>query len=283
MTRFIVKSVMVTVIIIFLIVIALTAGVAVSTERPPIAQAPPTPGTTNMSMDERVQTQSHGSTRQTYAVTATTAAAINTTTLSRYGAVGTRVDARIELTTSPENKTTIENISWVSDVRPVIRAHTAETPGSSNGSSLGVNKIHENGITGDGVRVGVIDVGFESANPTIRDNVVDTQSFTNSETPKRHGTSVAEIITRTAPESDLYLASVTNGIQTEAAFGYLQDQNVDIIVSSTGFLSPNDDGDHFLTDDVISARQDGILFINSAGNLGQTHWEGEFRSTDGQT
>ena len=264
-----------------LAIIALIAGVAVSNERPPVAQAPSIPNTTDTATGERVQTQSHTSAQQTYIVTATTAAAINTTTLSRYGGVGTRVDARIELTTSPSNKTTIENISWVSDVRPVIRAHTAETPGSSNGSSLGVSKIHEKGITGDGVRVGVIDVGFESTNPTIRDNVVDTRSFTNSETPKRHGTSVAEIITQTAPESDLYLASVTNDIQTEAAFGYLQDQNVDIIVSSTGFLSPNDDGDHFLTDDVISARQDGILFVNSAGNLGQTHWEGEFRSTDG--
>ncbi|WP_011570494.1 hypothetical protein [Haloquadratum walsbyi] len=178
-----------------LAIIALIAGVAVSNERPPVAQAPSIPNTTDTAAGERVQTQSHTSAQQTYIVTASTAAAINTTTLSRYGAVGTRVDARVELTTSPGNKTTIENISWVSDVRPVIRAHTAETPGSSNGSSLGVSKIHEKDITGDGVRVGVIDVGFEAINPTIRDNVVDTQSFTNSETPKRHGTSVAEIIT----------------------------------------------------------------------------------------
>lgn len=65
-----------------LTIIALAGGVTISNERPPVAQAPPIPSTTDTATSERIQTQSHASAQQTHAVTATTTAAINTTTLS---------------------------------------------------------------------------------------------------------------------------------------------------------------------------------------------------------
>jgi hypothetical protein len=216
-----------------------------------------------------------------YVVTAANTTVLDTEQLSQYGDVGVRVNKRVEISMPARNRTALGNIPWVTDIRPVIRPEPAAVPGSSNGSSLGVEQIHTAGITGDGVTVGVIDAGFDMTNPTIQDNIVANKSFTMTQRDPAHGTSVAEIVTRTAPESDLHLVSAKTGVQSERAIEYLTEHEVDVIVASWGFLAIEDDGDHFLTDEITQAEAAGTLFVASAGNHAETHWEGAFRSTDG--
>ncbi|ERG93579.1 S8 family serine peptidase, partial [Haloquadratum walsbyi] len=124
------------------------------------------------------------------------------------------------------------------------------------------------------------DTGFDPDNQAIVSNVVDTQSFRDLQEPPEHGTSVAEIVARTAPNSQLYLASTSTGTDTEAAIDYLRRQDVDIIVHSAGFPAFEDNGNHILTDDINTVTESGTLFVNSAGNEARTHWEGDFRDTD---
>jgi len=277
--------------IVLIIVVGLITGVGgivTSDERPPIGQAPPITENTTTEGEMVSQSQSLSESLQTYAVTATSADAINPEQLAEYGEIGTQADARIEVTMAPSDVTNVENISWVTDVRPVVRPEPAQTdtdiPGSSDGvgedDSLGVQQAHENGITGEDVEVGIIDAGFDPNNQAIASNVVDTGSFRSSGGDPAHGTSVAEIVTRTAPDSQLYLVSTSTGTDTEAAINYLRRQDVDIIVHSAGFPAFEDDGDHILTDNINAATESGTLFVNSAGNEAQTHWEGEFRDTD---
>ncbi|WP_420191933.1 S8 family serine peptidase [Haloplanus salinarum] len=217
---------------------------------------------------------------QQYAVSATSADAINKTQLAQYGEVGTQVDAQIELTMPPSNLSAVKSISWVTDVRPVMRPKTADPPGSSDGESLGVEQLHQNGITGDGVTVGIIDSGFDQDDPAIASNVAETVSFRQSAGRPDHGTSVAQVVTQTAPDSQLYLASAGTDIDHQRAIEYLAEQDVDIIVYSIYWPAVEDDGDHFLTDDINSATQQGTLFVAIAGNEAERHWEGQFRDTD---
>ena len=273
--------------IVLIVVVGLIAGVGgivTSDERPPVGQAPPI--TENMTAEKEVMSQSQSSNEspQIYAVTATSADAIDPDQLAEYGEIGTQADERVEVTMSPSDIDTVQNISWVTDVRPVMRPEPAQTstdiPGSSDGESLGVQRAHQNGITGENVEVGVIDAGFDPNSQAIASNVVETRSFRSSGGDPAHGTSVAEIVTRTAPDSQLYLVSTSTGTDTEAAINYLRRQDVDIIVHSAGFPAFEDDGNHILTDNINTATESGTLFINAAGNAAQRHWEGEFRDTD---
>ena len=256
-----------------------------SDDRPPIQQAPPITENTTAETKLAAQSQSPSESPQTYAVTATSADAIDTAQLAEYGEVGTQADARIELRMSPSDVSTVQNISWVTNVRPVLRSEPAHTdtdiPGSSDGESLGVQQAHQSGITGEDVEVGIIDTGFDPQNPAIASNVVNTRSFRSFEASPAHGTSVAEIVTRTAPDTQLSLVSTSTGTDTQAAINYLRREDVDIIIHSAGFPAFEDDGNHILTDEINAATGSGILFVNSAGNYAQTHWEGQFRDADG--
>ncbi len=101
---------------------------------------------------------------------------------------------------------------------------------------MGVQQAHQNGITGEDVEVGIIDDGFDLDNQAIASNIVEIRSFRGSQGSLDHGTSVAEVVTRTAPDSQLYLASAETGTDTEAAIEYLQRQDVDVIVHSSYFF-----------------------------------------------
>lgn len=273
------RSLAVTLVVIgVLLSLSATTGVVAADRTGPDAQAPPLNETAT---DSSVTTASTTPPRVTYVVHTTSTEAIDTDRLAAYGTVGVQTGTYVEVQTAPNNRSAIETIPWVDSVRPAVRPDQQDVPGSSNGTSLGVEQAHSAGITGEGITVGVIDSGFDASNAEIASNVVATRSFTPSSNDPAHGTSVAEIVTRTAPDSDLYLASISNDVQTVRAIEYLTDQNVDVIVMSGGFAGYDDDGDHLFTEAVSQAQSEGILFVTSAGNYAQTHWEGDFRTTDG--
>lgn len=259
------------------LIISVTAGVAVAE---PDRQAPPLNETP---VESAVTSASTTSGPTSYVVTATNGSAVDTDQIAQYGEIGVRADKTVEMRMAPTNRTRVENITWITQVRPALNSHHAAVPGSSNGSSLGVKRIHRAGITGDNVTVGVIDSGFNPSNPTIASQVVDVRSFSSRSPDPAHGTSVAEVVARTAPNSELVLVSITNDVQTKRAIEYLMTQDVDIIVMSGGFVAYDDDGEHFFTDVISQARSENIVFITSAGNYAQTHWEGNFRTTDGDS
>lgn len=253
----------------------------VISESPSVAeQAPPINDTAPA---DPATTQTTTTPPQLYTVVAANASSINTTHLSRYGTVGTQARANIELTMQPANVTAVEALPWVREVRRAVQSRSPDIPGSSNGTSLGVESLHREGLRGTGATIGIIDTGFETGAQQIAANVVETKSFRNTAGDPAHGTSVAEVVTRTAPDSQLYLVSTETATDDEAAIDYLTAQDVDIIIFAAGYPAVEDTGEHFLTDDITAARDNGTLFIASAGNEAQTHWEGSFRDTDGDS
>ena len=143
------------------------------------------------------------------------------------------------------------------------------------------------GFTGAGLRIGVLDLGFagyrDLLGVELPDNVA-VATFGWHDEEEVHGTACAEIIHEIAPDAELFFAWYDG---SDAAMGeavdWLLQQGVDIISHSAGGLVGPRDGsewDALLVDDVAAQ---GILWVNSAGNEGLSHYRGVFTDEDDDT
>jgi subtilisin family serine protease len=145
---------------------------------------------------------------------------------------------------------------------------------------------HTKGYTGAGVRVAIIDAGFEgypSLLGTELPSSVTAKNFVDGETDSQvngstvHGTACAEIVHDIAPGASLYLAKVGTAVDLEEAVNWAKSQKVKIISTSLGWynMTPGD-GTGFFANLVQSARNAGIFWVTAAGNDREAHWGGAF-------
>lgn len=145
-----------------------------------------------------------------------------------------------------------------------------------------IERLHAEGITGDNVTVGVLDVsGFDTRTPALAGQVAAERSFgPGARVPNlgqtAHGTATASIIASVAPDAELYLAS----FQTEAgyveAFDWLLENEVDVVVVPVSFYGQPRTADATITEPARRATKRGTTVIAAAGNLANSHWRGEF-------
>jgi hypothetical protein len=156
---------------------------------------------------------------------------------------------------------------------------------------------HAAGVTGRGVKVGIIDLWNgtvwdaaraagevpEPAGVFCRHNGANCDIMqVTDELVGRHGPAVAEIIHEMAPDAQLYLAYATSPSDTQAVVDYFATQGVHIISRSLGaeYDGPgNGDGEQGQVLDSAVAR--GMLWVNSAGNAAGRngipgHWSGRY-------
>ena len=93
----------------------------------------------------------------------------------------------------------LSNLPFVVYLRPPHEAFPSVTTEALE--QLKVDVAHSIGFQGEGVRVAIIDSGFDLSNSEIRDNVGDWKSFTRTGNIRggsagdiKHGTGVAEIV-----------------------------------------------------------------------------------------
>ena len=139
------------------------------------------------------------------------------------------------------------------------------------------------GNCGAGVKVGIVDGGFTNlaAEVTLGNlpggTVVNGNHCANVN-DTQHGTAVAEIVHQMAPQAQLFLYCVDDNVGFQMAEGEIEAQGIKIVNSSLGF--PGDsrgDGSgasNSTAATVKTAREHGILWIQSAGNEGIDHWGG---------
>ena len=176
-----------------------------------------------------------------------------------------------------------------------LRAFPAETlqVGNSTTEALGAFNApawHTAGYTGSGVKIGIIDGGFQGyqgllgvdlpAAVTVK-NFVDGESDAQADGTTQHGTACVEVIHDVAPGAQLYLAKIYTDLDLEQAVTWLIAQRVDVISTSVGFYngSPGDGTGH-LAALVRQARQAGILWVTAAGNDRESHWGGAYSNRD---
>lgn len=150
-------------------------------------------------------------------------------------------------------------------------------------------KLHALGVRGNGVKIAVLDSGFKDYQSRIGielpGNLI-TRSFRadrDISAGEVHGTAVAEIVYDVAPEARMYLVNFDTELEFREAVNWLITQRVDIITQSLGWTAGPFDGTGFIDDIVKTALDSGIVWVNSAGNYAQKHWEGSYSDTDGDT
>ncbi len=151
---------------------------------------------------------------------------------------------------------------------------------------IGADLVHEAGNTGQGVKVAVIDLGFDVNNPEIAANIVEAISFRfdgdiTAGGNSNHGTAVSEIVVDVAPDVQLFLYNIQFELELLDAIDFIiNNRDIDIISMSLGTNVGPEDGTSPISQAVNNARNNGILFVVSAGNGGDSHWEGNFFDPD---
>ena len=148
--------------------------------------------------------------------------------------------------------------------------------------------LHASGVTGSGVKVAIIDLGFAGLSQAqARGDIPTTvQQYditgTGVSSGISHGTAVTEIVHEVAPDAQLYLIKIADEVDLDKAVTYCLNNGIKIINHSLGWYNTNFyDGTGTIANIAKRAIQGGILWVNAAGNEAQNHWEGTF--TDGNS
>ncbi len=144
---------------------------------------------------------------------------------------------------------------------------------------------HESGVTGAGVRIAVIDAGFQGYDTMLGvdlPEVVTTMNFADlgdieGSTP--HGAACAEIVYDVAPDAELYLVRADTNVDLAEAIDYVVSEGIDVVSTSIGWyvVGPGDGTGEF-ADLADSIRSVDAFWATAAGNDAQTHWGGPFYS-----
>jgi Subtilase family len=155
---------------------------------------------------------------------------------------------------------------------------------------------HSAGITGQGIKVGIIDsFGASYYNAAVSAGEIPAASgtFCRSNGANcagsmfegvRHGVAVAEAVADMAPSAKLYLATALTAADTQAALNYFASQGVKVVTrSQTGRYDGPGNGTGPIASVIQnSAVGQGMFYLNSAGNSagrnGQlgTYWRGHW-------
>ena len=184
------------------------------------------------------------------------------------------------------------------------RPSQSETRVVSQGVGLhGADAWHNVGYRGDGVKVGIIDVGFEGFRQLQRagelpPNVVARCYFAEARPPTSrlsdcekdgdHGVAVAETIADFAPNGTLYVADPYTAGDMQGAARWMTSQGVQVINHSGGWsfdgpgdgTSPSSKSPLRTIDAAVS---NGATWVNAAGNNARRTWYGTFRNPDRST
>jgi hypothetical protein len=170
---------------------------------------------------------------------------------------------------------------------------------TSQGSALHRAPVwNARGFTGVGVKVGVIDTGFQGygslMGTELPASVVArcytglgsyTSNLVDCETGDVHGTAVAEAVVDVAPEVSLYIANPRSPLDLQNTAEWMWDQGVSVINHSVGWLwsGPGDGTSPFSESPLATvdlAVNQSVVWINSAGNSALDNWYGGFVDAD---
>ncbi|MEM8857450.1 MAG: S8 family serine peptidase [Chloroflexota bacterium] len=186
--------------------------------------------------------------------------------------------------------TRLPNVARIRVPKVAVTSQSDILAGEGPETTLAVD-AHEAGITGDGIKVGVIDPDGFFAFQDLQglrlpegDQLVvmpgQDPDYLNDNTGG-HGTACAEIVHEMAPDATIYIAQAQSGLELVEAVEWMLEEGVQIINYSAGNISvPPNNSTPFsqLVDEVVD---EGVLWVNSSGNFAQSHLYMEFTDEDG--
>ena len=180
-------------------------------------------------------------------------------------------------------------------VQTIIPPQPAQQRAISEGvAAHGANVWHEAGITGQGVKIGVVDIGFEAFSSlmgTTLPSTVQVRCYTDVGVPSSvqadcengsaHGTAVTEALFDIAPGATYFIANPWSAGDLKATVEWMIANNVDVINQSVGWIwdGPGDGTSPYSVSPlrtVDMAVESGVTWVNSAGNSADRTWFGSF-------
>ena len=157
--------------------------------------------------------------------------------------------------------------------------------------ATGADLFHTAGVTGAGVDVAVIDLGFiglasrKTEGELGADTVAVDFSGTGLEAGTSHGVGVAEHVADMAPGARIHCIKVADEVDLQNAADYMQTNGIRIANHSVGWVNSSYYDDTGVINGIVneSREVDGALWAVSSGNARQRHWRGNFTDTDGDT
>ncbi len=158
---------------------------------------------------------------------------------------------------------------------------------STGGDFVGADDWFAAGYTGQGIRVGILDLGFGGIADQLGENLPEnvTANFSLDRLNRQaedHGTACAMVVHRVAPDAELFIAYYDGSYSGLLdALEFLRENNVQVINHSVGSpVGPRDGtwGDSVIVDDFV--RETGVLWVNAAGNSAQGYTAWEFSEGD---
>lgn len=180
--------------------------------------------------------------------------------------------------------TALARADAVRSVEPPRRAHPTALTGQGVAAS-NASIAQAAGDKGAGVKIGIVDVGFEGygglqTQGELPATLVTRNLCTGGFEQDPHGTAVAEVVHDVAPDAELHLICVEDAVDLGAAQDYALANGIAILNLSAGFYntSRGDGSGGAGTPDAIveAGRNAGILWIVAAGNEAESHWSGTF-------
>ena len=193
----------------------------------------------------------------------------------------------------------------VISIRTIIPPQPAQGTVVSEGAAVhGVPAWHAAGYKGQGVKIGIIDTGFENFQNllgTELPSTVEARCYTDirmvtsdledctysedHESRRLHGTAVTEAVFDIAPEATYYISNPSSQDDLKSAVEWMVEDEVDVINMSLGFTweGPGDGTTPYSVsplNTVNIAVTGGITWANAAGNNALDTWYGSFTDTD---
>lgn len=157
-------------------------------------------------------------------------------------------------------------------------------------AAIGADKWQTAGITGKGVKIGIVDGSFSGYSRILRNaGQIRTRSFRDDKLVENkdldsgavHGTGCAEIIQSIAPDAQLILVAVDTQAGFVNAVDYLvQTERVALISSSLGWEFGPKNGTSPQAKAVDRARAAGVPVFMAAGNEADAHYEAKMTDSD---
>ena len=182
----------------------------------------------------------------------------------------------------------VSELPGVRFIRRPYRPHTQQETWSEGGWSIKAYDNYFEGVRGQGVKVAIIDVEFKGADELLGEMPArwlyrdyTGEGIYAGEDLDVHGTACAEIIHDMAQEAELTLLKIGDLLDLENAKDLCIREGIDIINHSIGWFGTGiGDGRGIACDIVNDAADNGILWVNSAGNDAQSHYYGFWSDDD---
>ena len=154
------------------------------------------------------------------------------------------------------------------------------------GNESPVEQVHAAGVTGEGVRVGVLDTtGFAPSHPALDERVTALRSFDSAPLVVdrvSHGTAAAATVTELAPDAELLLASFARPSGFAAALEWLAREGADVVLAPVA-AHGSDGMDSTVVRAASAAVDAGVHVVAPTGNAAQGHWSGPLGAGVGKT